>query len=179
MADTSDLLLEGIQAARAGDHEEARDVLQRAVGFDPHQGSAHYGLGRVYGELGDFERAVDSLRLAVHYLPDKAQPYVWLGKSLAMVGRFDEAAGALEVAVKLEPANVTAVELLQHRGRPFGHVVLDGVARGEAAAAGCRATGRPARRSVGLLIPRLTTEAAGAAIIVRTEYNRVALFPEW
>ena len=95
----------GVLAARAGQEEEAINLLERAVAADGKSGDARCQLGAVLEQLGRATEALAHYEAAVQAQPELEQAWSSLGLLHAKSGRMADALGALARAARLRPAD--------------------------------------------------------------------------
>ncbi len=100
-----------------GNMPEARVLLQRALGVDPHLARAHYYLGLVDQAEGHYDPALEHLRAAAQRYP--RDPRVWgeIGHTLLLKAQYREAAEAFDKALAINPetASIHFMLTLVHR----------------------------------------------------------------
>jgi Tfp pilus assembly protein PilF len=99
---------------RAGRHEDAIRVLQRALEIAPDSPAVQLNLGSALGAQGRTEEAIQCFRRAVALEPGSVDGLTNLATAYLTLGRTTEAAAALESAVRADPESVTAQALLGH-----------------------------------------------------------------
>lgn len=92
----------GVAAARAGDIEGGRALLERAVAVVPGSAEAWIGLGNACAQADDFKRATEAFAQAARLRPDLAAAHVNLGNALRRQSRLVEALAALRRGVSLD-----------------------------------------------------------------------------
>ncbi|MEP6670803.1 MAG: tetratricopeptide repeat protein [Chthoniobacter sp.] len=100
------LHLLGAAALMSGRHEEARDLIERAVALSPDNPAYESNFGEACRRLGRLDEAVDHLRRAVALQPDFADALNNLGSTLALLERWDEAIACLQRCAALRPDHV-------------------------------------------------------------------------
>ncbi len=93
----------GILRRRQQRHDEALELLERAVRVAPSSAPAHYSLGNCLLGLRRFDEAAASFRRAAAVAPNVADIHNNLGVCLAELGRWDEAIAAYRDAARLRP----------------------------------------------------------------------------
>jgi Flp pilus assembly protein TadD len=108
------LMMQGQEQIRQGNGEQARTLLQEAVGLArraltimPDNGYAYMTLGLSLKELGERAEALIALRQAVRCNPELAELHFYLGDALAEDGREAEARPHLEQALEFGPADAS------------------------------------------------------------------------
>jgi tetratricopeptide (TPR) repeat protein len=91
------------------EHEQAVELLLRAVELDKSNLSARYRLSQAYSKLGRIEEAVAELTAILQIDSDHAIPFVVRGYHLMMLGQHDQAAEDFQSALDLEPKEVQAL----------------------------------------------------------------------
>ena len=84
-------------------HAEAREYLQQALQFDPHNAEVHFSLGVVSKAQGKAMEAMAHFRQAIDRNPDMARAYANMGMVLEDLGRVAEAVGYFEKFLELQP----------------------------------------------------------------------------
>ncbi|MFH1436910.1 MAG: DnaJ domain-containing protein [Pseudomonadota bacterium] len=100
-----DLMIKASQAEKAGNYQDAMNLLKVAISYDPENkelqdrfervlkevspvlGRKHFAMGMSELEFGDEGAAVDSFRKAVQYCPDHAEYNFRLAEALLIAGR--------------------------------------------------------------------------------------------
>jgi tetratricopeptide (TPR) repeat protein len=95
----------------AGDTEQERTVLEKAVQIDPDFALAQNQLGYLASRGGDTAAAEEHFRQAVRASPGYTQAWVSLAATLGMESRFSEAQEAIASALRLDPNNPEAQQL--------------------------------------------------------------------
>lgn len=97
------LHLLGVAALRAGNHEEAISLLERAVRTRTDSSEYHANLGAAYGAAGRHDAAAECLRRAIRFDLRNAQHHYGLGVTLRKLGRLDESAASYRSALAIDP----------------------------------------------------------------------------
>ncbi|MCW5978047.1 MAG: tetratricopeptide repeat protein [Bryobacteraceae bacterium] len=84
-------------------YDEASQLLERAVRFDPAGAYSYNALGIAYLEQADYDRAIAAFRDAIRLAPYWAYPIHNLALAHAERGNYDEAVRAYQRAMKLAP----------------------------------------------------------------------------
>jgi tetratricopeptide (TPR) repeat protein len=101
-----DVYVQGAQLYRAGQTEQAIEILERAVAANPELRGAHILLGEAYRSRGNYQRA------SVHYeAASRLDPYTLanhynLGVAYQFLNKLQEAAAAYLRALQLNPRDV-------------------------------------------------------------------------
>ncbi len=93
------LLRQGIEAAQAGNDQEAMALLERAAREAPSQGEAWGWLGWVQMRQGLDEKAVESFRACARRFPERPEAYLHLGVLHEKAGRRAQAVTAFKMAL--------------------------------------------------------------------------------
>jgi putative PEP-CTERM system TPR-repeat lipoprotein len=105
--------LHGALALRAGEFEEARTVLLRALELDAGNAAASRNLARLDLETGDLEAARARLEAVLQQAPEDAVAMVVLARLATRQRRYDEAVTWLEKAAAADPGDLpVALELV-------------------------------------------------------------------
>ena len=83
--------------------EDARKILETAVGEVPPHLAAHVDLGHVMAALGDGRAAARLYRRAALIDPERPEPLAALGALLVVEGRLGEARDLFLQALSLDP----------------------------------------------------------------------------
>jgi predicted TPR repeat methyltransferase len=97
------LQLRGILAAQLGHHDEAADLIGRAIALKPNYPEAHFNLGNVLKTMGQLDAAIAAYRQAIALKPSYAESYNNLGTCLREKGKLDEAVAAYRKAIAFKP----------------------------------------------------------------------------
>lgn len=103
----------GLLYARCGRFEDARQLVDRALGLHPGRPEFHFHRAEIAGALGMREQALESYRQALVLRPDFFEVLVNMGDLLLQMGRTDEPLALLEQAIRLRPDDAAA---LNNRG---------------------------------------------------------------
>jgi protein O-GlcNAc transferase len=111
----------GLQAARSGDWQTARQAMQQALEIQPCWSAVWNNLSNVFRRLGQFEEAERCLLRAVAFAPQDADYYLNLGHLYASANKFAQAEMCYRQAQRLAPENMIAIrglhELMERQGR--------------------------------------------------------------
>jgi hypothetical protein len=121
----TDSLAAGMEALRAGDCQQAAELLGQAAGDHPDDVNAHMALGAALGGLQRWGEAIGALRQATLLAPSMPAAHFNLGRALEAAGRTEEARQAYREAVRIEPTHEKAAASLR---RLVNIPVLDEVA---------------------------------------------------
>lgn len=102
-------------ADRTNRHQEALELIKKAVALSPNDPFYLDSLGWVYYRLGELEKAVEHLRQAAVLLPD-AEMFAHLGEVLWQQGKHTEAKQLWQQATEKDASN----KLLNETMRRFG-----------------------------------------------------------
>jgi len=91
------------QLAASGQHEEAVEVLQKAVALRPDDAAVRVQLGQVLRKAGQLANARQSFEQATALDPSQARGYLGLARIDALDGEMDRAVEAVDRAIELEP----------------------------------------------------------------------------
>jgi tetratricopeptide (TPR) repeat protein len=120
----------GLVAYQSGKHDEALDLIGRALALAPQVGAFHSNLAAVYIAMGRWEEAAASCTEAVRRHPDSPQFRNNLGNALMQLQQFDGAEENFREALRLLPNHVDALTnlsiLLRRQGRVADAVVTYG-----------------------------------------------------
>jgi len=89
--------------AQLGRIDDARRVVDRALGLRPESAIANRALADLAYTVSEFERAEESFRRSLSAAPDDFHSYNGLGMVLRRLGRLDEARACYERAIQLQP----------------------------------------------------------------------------
>ena len=101
----------GLAQLNQGHHDEGREQFETALGLDPANADAHYGLGKLAEALGRPEEAETHHRQAVER-GSSPMYHNALGSFLYKRGRYEEAEEAFQASLSLAPDNVHALRNL-------------------------------------------------------------------
>lgn len=97
------LHLLGVLHLQAGEHQQAIDLIEKAIDVAPQNPIYHCNLGTSYRGLRRFDRAITSFQEALRLKPDYAQAWYNLGCSHEARDSWDEAAAAYRECLSLLP----------------------------------------------------------------------------
>ena len=103
----------GLLYARRGRFEDARQLVDRALGLHPGRPELHFHRAEIAAALGLREQALESYRQALVLRPDFFEVLVNMGDLLLQMGGTDEPLALLEQALRLRPDDAAA---LNNRG---------------------------------------------------------------
>jgi len=101
-----------ILTAEYGDAGTARRQFQRALGEDPGDGLAHFGLGLLSQKDSNFEEAAAHLKRAMEIRPDLLPVRNRLAETYQLQGRYEKAVEVLEGAAGMDGYNNRTLFLL-------------------------------------------------------------------
>ncbi len=102
-ASAADLLMAGIQIARAGGLNEAAEIFAKAILKDPSSAEAYEALATVLVPLGKLEFAIRANAKAISLGYNSASSWEMLGDMFVSLGQFADATEAFGTALDLEP----------------------------------------------------------------------------
>jgi tetratricopeptide (TPR) repeat protein len=102
-ASAADLLMAGIQIARAGRLNEAAEIFAKAILKDPSSAEAYEALATVLVPLGKLEFAIRAKAKAISLGYNSASSWEMLGEMFVSLGQFADATEAFGTALDLEP----------------------------------------------------------------------------
>lgn len=105
-ASEPELLLAGLQIARAGGLDEAAELFAKAILKNPESAEAYEALATVLVPLGKIEFASRAKAKAIGLGYNSAQSWDMLGDMLVNLRKFDDAADAFRAALDLEPTSI-------------------------------------------------------------------------
>ena len=104
-----------------GQTEEAIEVYERGITFDPEAQNIYNGLGFCYSELARYDEAIAAHRRYAQLAPAEPNAYDSLGITLTEAGRYTEAHDTLNRALDLKPdfhfANLHLGDVYFRRGK--------------------------------------------------------------
>ena len=110
--DIDDLVSLGIQFGQHGLHEQATQLLTKALGLSPDLFEAHFNLGLISFRTGKEDQAEAHLTSAAALRPHSFEANSILGVVLSQRGKTDEAIKALQRAEILRPDDLKVATLL-------------------------------------------------------------------
>ena len=102
------LHLLGVVCHQRNEHEQAVELISRAIAHQPQTPISHNSLGAALERLLRFTEAVAHYRRAIALDPRYAEAWTNLGIALQRQARLDEAARVYRHAIELEPSNRSA-----------------------------------------------------------------------
>lgn len=97
------LRLLGLIASHTGAHEQAVDLIHRAIAQNPREATFYNDLGNALQGLQRFEEACAAYRQALALQPDLVSAHNNLGNALKYQDRLDDAIAAYRRALELQP----------------------------------------------------------------------------
>lgn len=97
------LHLLGELAYRAGQHDQAIDLMNQAISLNPNVFAFHCNLGVVYQAVGRLDEAANHLQRALHLTPNSPEAYNNLGVVLKDQKRYTDAEECFRRALTLRP----------------------------------------------------------------------------
>jgi tetratricopeptide (TPR) repeat protein len=92
---------EGVEASRAGRHDDAIAAFTHALEVNPSCYDCYYNIAYSQGQTKDYEKAEASYKKAIELKPDYAEAYAGLANIYNTQRKFDEAAAASAKANEL------------------------------------------------------------------------------
>jgi tetratricopeptide (TPR) repeat protein len=105
---TDALHLLGVLRHQQGRHEEAADLVGRAVALRPNDAALQLNLGNALKALGRLDGAIERFRNALSLAPEFALAHYNLGNAYALAGRHEDAVDAFERSLRLQPNDASA-----------------------------------------------------------------------
>lgn len=93
----------GVVAYQQGKHDQAAELISRALMRNAFNATAHNNLGNVWVALGKPSEAITCYRQALVLSPEYIDALVNLGTALVLQGKLDEAIASLRKALALKP----------------------------------------------------------------------------
>lgn len=100
---TDALHLLGVLRHQQGRHEEAADLVGRAVALRPNDAALQLNLGNALKALGRLDGAIERFRNALSLAPEFPIAQYNLGNAYAQAGRHEDAVDAFEKSLRLQP----------------------------------------------------------------------------
>ncbi|WP_116136468.1 tetratricopeptide repeat protein [Trinickia diaoshuihuensis] len=100
---TDALHLLGVLRHQQGRHEEAAELVGRAVALRPDDAGLQLNLGNALKALGKLDGAIERFRNALSLAPDFGLAHYNLGNAYAQAGRHEDAVLAFERSLRLQP----------------------------------------------------------------------------
>lgn len=100
---SSRLLLEAENYFAKEQYNDAIEVYQKILKYDPDNRQAISGVGMVLTSFGQYDKALIFSQKAVSLKPDDAESYFRLGVVFGYIGDFDKALESFQRALALEP----------------------------------------------------------------------------
>lgn len=97
------LHLLGVLRHQQGRHEEAADLVGRAVALRPNDAALQLNLGNALKALGRLDGAIERFRNALSLAPEFPLAHYNLGNAYAQAGRHEDAVDAFEKSLRLQP----------------------------------------------------------------------------
>ncbi|KAA0090588.1 tetratricopeptide repeat protein [Paraburkholderia sp. T12-10] len=100
---TDALHLLGVLRHQQGRHEEAADLVSRAVALRPDDAALQLNLGNALKALGRLDGAIERFRNALTLAPEFPLAHYNLGNAYSQAGRHEDAVDAFEKSLRLQP----------------------------------------------------------------------------
>lgn len=100
---TDALHLLGVLRHQQGRHEEAADLVGRAVALRPNDAALQLNLGNALKALGKLDGAIERFRNALSLAPEFPLAHYNLGNAYALAGRHADAVDAFERSLRFQP----------------------------------------------------------------------------
>ncbi|XP_018021301.1 uncharacterized protein LOC108677575 [Hyalella azteca] len=91
---------DGVAHFKRGEHNEAFQLLNKALSIDPENVEAFVAKGALLGNMGNFEKAVEDFEKALKYNPEHGNARKYICETLLELGRRHEQEGKLGAAEK-------------------------------------------------------------------------------
>jgi len=101
--DAAALVKRGVEKAKAGEFEQALDLLTRALEFLPEQPEVHFNIGVVLENLDRVEESIPHYEEAIRLKPDLPGAYNNLGNAFWKTGNIDKAEEMFREALVVNP----------------------------------------------------------------------------
>lgn len=101
-----DFYVQAVQAQRAGNADQATDLLEKAVAANPDLRLAHVQLGDIYRAKGDYSRAATHYEVATRLDRYTLSNHYNLGVAYQLLNRLQDAAKAYLEALQLNPRDL-------------------------------------------------------------------------
>ncbi|WP_206955792.1 tetratricopeptide repeat protein [Trinickia acidisoli] len=105
---TDALHLLGVLRHQQGRHEEAAELVGRAVALRPNDAALQLNLGNALKALGRLDGAIERFRNALTLAPEFPLAQYNLGNAYAQAGRHEDAVYAFEKSLRLQPDDASA-----------------------------------------------------------------------
>ncbi len=104
---------EGVELAKQGRLDEARDRFQEAIKLRPDDADAVNDLGTLYMQQGKPNDAIAAFQYGIRVAPDEDILYLNLGRTYTRLGQVDRARQVMQQLLDRKPDNATAQHALQ------------------------------------------------------------------
>ena len=91
-----------------GDYDVAIDSFLRAIGINPDDAEAHYGLGIIYDRLNRYDDSIASFKEAIRVNPDYTEAHYKLGSIYSILKRYDDAIAPYKEVIRIKPNDAVA-----------------------------------------------------------------------
>lgn len=91
------------------------EYFLRAAAVDPGNYDAQYWLGTVYYQEQEYEKAAKHFKAYLDITPLNADIFFYLGESNFNLGQYDSATAAYSDAIRLDPRNISFLEVITER----------------------------------------------------------------
>ena len=99
----------GLIKASLSKHEEAAELLKKAIRLEPNESSLHYNLAKALQESGRDRESMPHHKKCINLAPNNPEAWLNYGKSLSRLGLNDEAFNAYQKSLEIKPNYVEAL----------------------------------------------------------------------
>jgi tetratricopeptide (TPR) repeat protein len=108
----SDDVREAGKLLRAGQHQQALELVNKVLASKPKDAQARFLKGLIYADQGSTKEATEVFLQLTKDYPELPEPYNNLAVIYASQGQYEKARGALEQSIRTHPSYATAYENL-------------------------------------------------------------------
>ena len=103
------LHLSGLIAAKNGKHNDAIQLISKAISINPVSPPPYCNIGNVYQKIGRHELAIENYSEALRLKPNYDDAYFCRGLAHQELNRFDQAIADYEKAININPKHIGAL----------------------------------------------------------------------
>jgi len=104
--------MQGINLAKSGRLDEAKEIFEEILLDDPKNGDVLYNLGMCFTDMGHPDKAITVLKKSIEYNPKHSNSFVALGYAYLRNGESENAKNYFLKALELDPENSYALRNL-------------------------------------------------------------------
>jgi Flp pilus assembly protein TadD len=161
---SADDLAEAGKLLRAGQHQQALELVNKLLASKPAEPKARFLKGLIFADQGDAHAAIEVFQKLTEDYPELPEPFNNLAVIYASQGLYDKARAALEQSIHTHPSYATAYENLGDVYAKLASQAYDKALKLDSSNSGAQNKLALVRELVGAT-PRATPPAVVAAVV--------------